>query len=194
MNALKWLLALAFFGVGTLASVAAQDKVCCCSYLSPIWRRQSSQHQYSGSNNLKRKLKSWQLVDTLFCHCLRWSENCVREQFPEKTVSITVDDAFKSVINEGWPRLKAAGLPMTLFVSTDPVDEGNPNYMSWDDIRTLESEGVEIAHHTASHLHMIYEGPETSLADIKRASERFETELGYVPKILRILMVNMNPN
>lgn len=106
-----------------------------------------------------------------------------RVPLPEKTIAITVDDAFKSVLTEGWPRLRAAGLPMTLFVSTDPVDDGNPNYMSWDDIRTLEREGVEIGHHTASHLHMIYEGKDTSLADIARASERFQAELGRIPTL-----------
>lgn len=106
-----------------------------------------------------------------------------KEPFEEKTVAITVDDAYKSVLMEGWPRLKAAGFPMTLFVSTDPVDEGNPNYMSWDDIRQLRSEGVEIGHHTASHLHMIHEGVQTSMADIARATERFEVELGAVPPL-----------
>ena len=106
-----------------------------------------------------------------------------RETLPEKTVSITVDDAFKSVFEEGWPRLKAAGLPMTLFVSTDPVDDGHPNYMTWDQIRTLRAEGVEIGHHTASHLHMIHEGVDYSLADVRRASERFMAELGEVPPL-----------
>lgn len=106
-----------------------------------------------------------------------------KEPFTEKTVAITVDDAYRSVLKEGWPRLKAAGLPMTLFVSTDPVDQGNPNYMSWDDIRQLRAEGVEIGHHTASHLHMIYGGLETSKADIANATARFEAELGAVPPL-----------
>ncbi len=106
-----------------------------------------------------------------------------KEPFAEKTIAITVDDAYKSVLTNGWPRLKAAGLPMTLFVSTDPVDQRNPNYMSWDDIRQLRSEGVEIAHHTASHLHMIHAGGAASGADIARATARFEAELGAVPPL-----------
>jgi peptidoglycan/xylan/chitin deacetylase (PgdA/CDA1 family) len=103
--------------------------------------------------------------------------------FAPRTITITVDDAYKSVMTEGWPRLKAAGLPMTLFVSTDSVDGNNPNYMNWDDIRRLKSEGVTIGHHTASHLHMIHEGVEKSLADVKRASTRFMEELGEVPTL-----------
>jgi len=103
--------------------------------------------------------------------------------FPSRTIIITVDDAYKSVITEGWPRFKAAGIPMTLFVSTDPVDEANRGYMSWDDIRKLQAEGVEIGHHTASHLHMVAAGLETAMDDVRRASKRFEEELGAIPKL-----------
>ncbi|MEX0300211.1 MAG: polysaccharide deacetylase family protein [Kordiimonas sp.] len=105
------------------------------------------------------------------------------QSFPHQTVIITVDDAFKSVITEGWPRLKAAGIPMTLFVSTDPVDQQHSNYLTWDDIRTLKEEGVEIGHHTASHLHMPHAGTEAAIADVRRASERFLAELGEVPPL-----------
>lgn len=106
-----------------------------------------------------------------------------KQNFPEQTVLISVDDAYKSVILEGWPRLKAAGIPMTLFVSTDPVDQKHSNYLTWDDIRQLKVEGVEIGHHTASHLHMPHAGLEAALADVRRASERFREELGAVPPL-----------
>lgn len=106
-----------------------------------------------------------------------------KEDFPERTSIITVDDAYKSVLLEGWPRLKAAGIPMTLFVSTDPVDQNHSNYLSWDDIRTLRDDGVEIGHHTASHLHMPHAGLEAAMADVRRASDRFREELGSVPPL-----------
>lgn len=106
-----------------------------------------------------------------------------KQAYPEQTVIITVDDAYKSVIMEGWPRLKAAGIPMTLFVSTDPVDEKHSNYLTWNDIRQLRDEGVEIGHHTASHLHMPHAGLEAAMADVRRASLRFQEELGGVPPL-----------
>ena len=110
-----------------------------------------------------------------------------KEELPERTVTITVDDAYKSVVTNGWPRLKAAGIPMTLFVSTDPVDtasrQATSNYMTWDDVRALKADGVEIAHHTASHLHMVHAGLDASMADVRRASKRFEAELNEVPKL-----------
>ena len=43
-------------------------------------------------------------------------------ELPDRTVGITIDDAYRSVYTEAFPRLKAAGLPFTLFVATDAVD------------------------------------------------------------------------
>ncbi|MCJ9428246.1 polysaccharide deacetylase family protein [Kordiimonas marina] len=106
-----------------------------------------------------------------------------REDLPPRTIAITVDDAYKSVFVNGWPRLKAAGIPMTLFVSTDAVDRGSSNYMTWDDIRALKADGVEIGHHSASHMHMPHAGVKAAIADIKAANKRFEDELGEKPTL-----------
>lgn len=102
---------------------------------------------------------------------------------PDRTVAITVDDAYESAFTEAWPRLKAAGIPMSLFVATDPVDAKSRTYMSWDQIRALQADGVEIAHHGASHHHMVEVGLAASMADVERSSQRFQEELGFVPDI-----------
>lgn len=182
-HALRLLLALAVFFAGALSSALAEDR----SAVVLLYHRFGEDSLPSTNIRLEQFEAHIEELVTGGYTVLPLSEVVrklrAREPFAEKTVSITVDDAYKSVFVEAWPRLKAAGLPMTLFVSTDPVDERNPNYMNWDDIRTMQSEGAEIGHHTASHLHMIYEGRETSLADIKRASVRFEAELGSVPQL-----------
>ncbi len=56
---------------------------------------------------------------------------------PDRTVGLSVDDAFLSLYTEGWPRFREAGLPLTLFVATGPIDRGYSNYMSWDRIREV---------------------------------------------------------
>ncbi len=105
------------------------------------------------------------------------------QNFQEKTVVLTVDDAFDSVLTEAWPRLKAAGIPLALFVSTDLVDKNTPGYLSWDEIRQLQKEGVEIGHHGAAHSHLLYEEGAGAQEDIERASRRFQEELGFVPEV-----------
>jgi len=104
-----------------------------------------------------------------------------KESLPERTVAVTVDDAYASALSEGWPRLKAAGIPLTLFVSTGPVDQGVNGYLSWDEIRALQADGVVIGHHGKDHLHLPHAGLDAAKADLLEASERFKSELGAVP-------------
>ncbi len=102
---------------------------------------------------------------------------------PDKTVGITIDDAFASVYAEAWPRLRDAGLPFTVFVATDPVEQNTPGHMSWDQIRELRDGGVTIGHHTGSHLHMARSARATNEAELARASGAFVRELGEEPAL-----------
>jgi len=105
------------------------------------------------------------------------------EPLPENTVGISIDDAFASVYTEAWPRLRAANIPFTLFLATDHVDKGEPDYMSWEKVRELVRAGVTIGGHSASHLHMARASRERNAAELAKANERFVKELGAAPKI-----------
>lgn len=105
------------------------------------------------------------------------------ENLPNRTVAITIDDTFRSVYEEAWPRLKKAGLPFTLFVTTDPSDLGPPAYMTWDEIREFRDFGVTIGAHTASHMLASQATTEELRADIERSLASFERELGERPTI-----------
>ena len=73
---------------------------------------------------------------------------------PDYAVAISIDDAFLSVYKNAWPILQNQNIPYTLFVATDPIDHGLSGYMSWDQIRELKNNGVEIGSQTKSHPHM----------------------------------------
>jgi len=103
---------------------------------------------------------------------------------PERTVGITVDDAFASVYAEAWPRLRAAKLPFTLFVATGPVDQNLRGYMSWDQVREMiAGGGVTIGHHGVNHQHMVTQSLATTQAELAAAAARFRDELGEVPTL-----------
>lgn len=102
---------------------------------------------------------------------------------PDRAVAITVDDAYESVFTEGWPRLKAAGFPLTLFVSTEPVDLKIQGYMNWNQVRELAQQGVTIGNHTRKHPHLLNQTPEQAVDEILKAGHRFQTELGQTPDI-----------
>ena len=97
---------------------------------------------------------------------------------PERAVAITIDDAARSVVDEAWPRFEAAGLPFTVFVSTDAVDQGHAGVMRWDDLRRLAAAGVTIGNHGAAHGQMWRNDDDANRADLLRARRRLEAELG----------------
>ena len=99
----------------------------------------------------------------------------------DKTVAITVDDAYLSVYTEAWPRLKKYGFPFTVFVATDPVDNNLRNYMSWDQIRELLDDGVTIGSQTKSHPHMHRLSPIKVEKEIALSNSRFLEEIGQYP-------------
>jgi poly-beta-1,6-N-acetyl-D-glucosamine N-deacetylase len=106
------------------------------------------------------------------------------QPLPQRTVGITIDDAYRSIYAKAWPRLKEAGLPFTVFVSTAHVDQGSSNHLTWDQIREMrKGGGVSIGHHTVTHLHMPKVGLERNMLEIRNASGRFKKELGGIPAL-----------
>ena len=102
----------------------------------------------------------------------------------DRTIGLSVDDAFRSFYDVAWPLLKAEKMPVTLFVSTDVVDRQASGYMTWDQIREVQNDGVTVGSQTKSHKHL----PLLPIGDVKmeidRANNRLATELGIKPSLL----------
>ncbi len=107
---------------------------------------------------------------------------------PDKTVAITFDDAYESVLTTAAPALKRRGWPFTVFVATDAIDQGLKPYLSWDELRKLKSFGAELANHSATHGHMIRRSEGQSekawlraqRENIERAARRLDDEIGEI--------------
>ena len=104
---------------------------------------------------------------------------------PDKTIAITMDDAYRSVFSEAFPRLKQRNWPFTVFVSTDYIDKKYSNYMSWEQMREMTAHGVSFGNHSANHTHLIRQHKEETQEewqarirqDLQKAQQRLETEL-----------------
>jgi len=105
------------------------------------------------------------------------------EPIPDRTVAITIDDAYASVAAHALPRLKAAGLTATVFVSTKPIDEGARGFMSWDDIRKAVADGFDIGGHSVSHSHMVELTAEEVKRELADSNARYQAELGFQPPL-----------
>lgn len=102
----------------------------------------------------------------------------------DRSIVITIDDAYSSVYNYAWPILKKHNLPFTLFVSTDVIDNKIPGYMSWEEIRTLRDNGVTIGSQTKSHHHMYKLNKSEIINELSMSNKRFVDEIGSKPKFL----------
>ena len=113
------------------------------------------------------------------------------KSLPPKTVVITIDDAYRSVYEVAYPLLQRYGFPFTVFVATEPVDTGLPDYMSWDQMREMARNGASFANHGASHNSAIerLEGESDKdrikrvLADVGQGRTRLAEELEPVPNV-----------
>lgn len=105
---------------------------------------------------------------------------------PDHVVAITIDDAYQTVYEYAYPRLKARGWPFTVFVETDAVDQRLPDFMTWDELREMQQHGANFGDHTMDHAHLPFRKKrETDLAwadrvrkDILGAQARLQAELG----------------
>lgn len=100
-----------------------------------------------------------------------------------KTLVVSFDDAYRSVLEEGYPVLAGLGVPATVYVPTGFATSQQPmawaemakwaagsfrselECMSWDELRRLADEGWEIGSHSRSHPDL------TSLSDAELDSE-----------------------
>jgi len=101
----------------------------------------------------------------------------------DRSVSITIDDAYLSVYTKAWPILKKLNLPFALFISTDVIDNNLSNYMSWSQIRELVDNGVLVGSQTKSHPHLHRLSSKQILSEIEYSNKRFIKELGFKPKL-----------
>ncbi|RFA29044.1 hypothetical protein CAI21_11405 [Alkalilimnicola ehrlichii] len=108
------------------------------------------------------------------------------QELPDKIVGMSIDDAYASIYEKAWPRLRERDLPFTVFVATDEVDRGGRPYMTWEQMREMAAAGVHFANHSSTHdkLHERKEGESKNAwqarvrADIANAEQRLREELG----------------
>jgi len=111
------------------------------------------------------------------------------QPLPERTAALSVDDVYRSFLEEALPLLKEYGYPATLFISSSLV--GGGDYLSWQEIEGLVREGFEIGNHSGRHDYLLDraegENRQAWLARVERdlvtAQEQFEDHLGFRPEL-----------
>jgi peptidoglycan/xylan/chitin deacetylase (PgdA/CDA1 family) len=114
------------------------------------------------------------------------------QSLPEKSVVITFDDGYSSIFYEAFPMLQTYGYPFTLFLSTEPIDDGLSNYMTWDQVRQMSAADVIIANHMVDHPYMLEMGEDESHSqwlarlseNLLKAEQRIKAQTGQSHRYL----------
>ena len=103
------------------------------------------------------------------------------QPLPEQAMGLTFDDAYRSVADNALPRLQAARMTATIFVSPQLVDRGG-NYMSWDELRHAARAGFTIGAKIMGD--DIDEGDSARLlAAVNESLTRIHQEIGLTPTL-----------
>lgn len=71
--------------------------------------------------------------------------------FDQKTISITFDDGFLSMYTKLLPTVKEYEYPVTIFVYTDNIYNKGVKNITWNRLRKMQKQGIEIECHSISH-------------------------------------------
>lgn len=98
-----------------------------------------------------------------------------------KLISITIDDAYKSFYEHGFPILRDAKVPFTLCVYVEAVNSKYKDYMTWEQVKEVSKYG-EVALHSYAHKDLTKLSPADLRKDHLDGLSLFEKNMGYKPK------------
>jgi len=118
-----------------------------------------------------------------------------KKPLPDKSIFITIDDAYKSFYVHAFPILKKFDFPFSVFLSTDFVDKkGKNDFMSWEMLREIQKSKGNILNHSHKHESFLKLSLDEVERDILLADEIISSNLGNVEKIISYPYGESNKN
>jgi peptidoglycan/xylan/chitin deacetylase (PgdA/CDA1 family) len=105
------------------------------------------------------------------------------EPLKERSVVITMDEAYRSVFDQAWPVLKKSGLPFTVFVSSYPTESKQKDFMTWAEIETLAKAGVTIGAKSHTQTRLVEKNKADLEWELQMAAKTIRAKLGMTPQV-----------
>lgn len=109
-------------------------------------------------------------------------------------VALTFDDAFENFATVAWPRLRASGLPATVFVVSGHVGgtnrwDGAPvpgipelPLLTWDALGACAAAGADIGAHSRTHPHLSHTAAAARHEELAGCRDTIAARLGVTPE------------
>ena len=101
-------------------------------------------------------------------------------ELPDNPVMITFDDGYEDNYANAYPILKKYGFKATIFVVTSFLDKNKKGYMSWDQAREMDANGISIQSHTVDHKSMTDLTDDQLRMELVDSKKKAEKELGHL--------------
>ena len=108
----------------------------------------------------------------------------VGKPLPEKPIVITFDDGYRSLMDFALPELQRYGYTATVFVITQLMDEGFPQYLTWEQAQSLYALGWKVEPHTKTHDQLGGRGRDFQLYQMLGSLQTVEAHIGVTPRFL----------
>jgi Predicted xylanase/chitin deacetylase len=100
-----------------------------------------------------------------------------------KAVVLTFDDGYQDFFTDAFPLLKQCGFAATVFLATDRIRDTSvrvegADYLTWNEVRALHSQGVEFGSHSVTHADLRSLGPEQIDYELGYSKETIEQRIG----------------
>lgn len=103
---------------------------------------------------------------------------------PDNPVVITFDDGYRDNYENALPALTQRGMTATFFVVTDFLDEGRPEYLTWDMARAMQDAGMNIESHGRNHVSLKDKDTDYLVWQALGSKETLAYELGVAPRFV----------
>jgi len=100
-----------------------------------------------------------------------------------KTVVLTFDDGYQDFYTDAFPLLRQCGFTATVFLATDRIRDTSvriegADYLTWQEVRQLHSEGIAFGSHSVTHADFRSLGPDQIDYELGYSKETIEQRTG----------------
>ncbi len=105
-----------------------------------------------------------------------------KKDLPEKPIILTFDDGYRDNYENAFPILQEYGFSGTFFVVTQPIDDKNENYLSWDMVKEMANAGMRFEPHSKTHADLSGREKEYIIYEVLGSQETIAAHTGHAPR------------